>query len=164
MANTYYVDVPYGQTVNVREEPSGSCGILFTLPRGTMVTRWGTFGATDGTGKQYYGINTVDNRSGFIESRFLSSSYVDAGDPWIGRYGSTTWKKSNHKDEYHKEVENIQRDLRTVGYTSITEADGYYGTITETAVKNAQRNWGLTVDGICGNATKSALWNHPDRT
>ncbi len=164
IADTYYVNVPYGETVNVRTEPSRQSPILFTLPRSTMVTRWGTFGATDGSGDQYYGINTEDGRSGCINSSFLTTSYVDPGDPWIGTYGSTVWKKSLHSGQYHAEVQNIQRDLRKVGYTTITNADGYYGTITETAVKNFQRNWGLTVDGYCGNATKSALWNHPDRT
>lgn len=164
IADTYYVNVPYGETVNVRTEPSRQSPILFTLPRGTMVTRWGTFGATDGSGDQYYGINTEDGRSGCINSSFLTTSYVDPGDPWIGTYGSTVWKKSLHSGQYHAEVQNIQRDLRKVGYTTITNADGYYGTITETAAKNFQRNWGLTVDGYCGNATKSALWNHPDRT
>ena len=41
IADTYYVNVPYGETVNVRTEPSRQSPILFTLPRGTMVTRWG---------------------------------------------------------------------------------------------------------------------------
>ena len=68
IADTYYVNVPYGETVNVRTEPSRQSPILFTLPRGTMVTRWGTFGATDGSGDQYYGINTEDGRSGCINS------------------------------------------------------------------------------------------------
>ena len=130
IADTYYVNVPYGETVNVRTEPSRQSPILFTLPRGTMVTRWGTFGATDGSGDQYYGINTEDGRSGCINSSFLTTSYVDPGDPWIGTYGSTVWKKSLHSGQYHAEVQNIQRDLRKVGYTTITNADGYYGTIS----------------------------------
>lgn len=164
MANIYYVIVPYGETVKVRDGASRQSPVLFTLPRGSQVTRWGTFAATDGSGDQYYGNNTEDGRSGFVNSGFLTTSYVDPGDPWIGRYGSTVWKKSLHSGEYHAEVQNIQRDLYKVGYTSITKADGYYGTITETAVKNFQRNQGLTADGYCGNKTKAALWNHPDRT
>lgn len=108
IADTYYVNVPYGETVNVRTEPSRQSPILFTLPRGTMVTRWGTFGATDGSGDQYYGINTEDGRSGCINSSFLTTSYVDPGDPWIGTYGSTVWKKSLHSGQYHAEVQNIQ--------------------------------------------------------
>lgn len=164
IADTYYVNVPYGETVNVRTEPSRQSPILFTLPRGTMVTRWGTFGATDGSGDQYYGINTEDGRSWLHQFQFPYDFVRRSWRSWIGTYGSTVWKKSLHSGQYHAEVQNIQRDLRKVGYTTITNADGYYGTITETAVKNFQRNWGLTVDGYCGNATKSALWNHPDRT
>lgn len=164
MATIYYVNVPYGETVNVREGPSREESVLFTLPRGSQVTRWGTFGATDGSGNQYYGITAEDGRTGYVDSSFLTTSYIDPGEPWIGRYGSTVWKKSLHSGKYYAEVKNIQQDLRKVGYTSITNADGYYGTITETAVKNFQKNWGLTVDGYCGDKTKSTLWNHPDRT
>ena len=54
---------------------------------------------------------------------------------------------------------NLQRDLHSAGYTSVTKADGYFGTITENAVKAFQRNNNLTVDGLVGEKTKKALWN-----
>lgn len=66
MADVFYVNVPYGQTVNVRNEPSRQSPVLFTLPRGAQVTRWGTFGATDGSGKMYYGISRTGNALGCV--------------------------------------------------------------------------------------------------
>lgn len=156
---TMYVNVPVAETVNVREEPDRNSRVLFTLPRGAQVTTWGTFKSTDGRNEQYYGINDSKGRDGCIKSEFLSSTYVDPGQPWLVRYGSTVWKRTLHENSSYSAVATLQRDLRADGYTSITNADGYYGPITEAAVKAFQSNNNLTVDGICGNSTKEKLWN-----
>ncbi len=54
------------------------------------------------------------------------------------------------------EVKNIQTALKQKGYYK-SSVDGIFGTLTRTAVKNFQRDKGLTVDGIAGPKTLSAL-------
>ncbi len=55
-----------------------------------------------------------------------------------------------------KEVTEIQNALKERGLFT-GEATGYYGTKTQTAVKRFQQQKGLTVDGIAGPQTLSAL-------
>ena len=55
-----------------------------------------------------------------------------------------------------KEVTAIQDALRDRGLFQ-GESTGYYGTKTQAAVKQFQRQKGLTVDGIAGPQTLSAL-------
>jgi len=50
------------------------------------------------------------------------------------------------------EVVNLQNDLKSLGYFTYTST-GYFGSITESAVRKYQRNNGLTVDGIVGHNT-----------
>lgn len=54
------------------------------------------------------------------------------------------------------EVKNIQSVLKSMGYYT-GAIDGIYGTATKNAVINFQRDNGLSVDGIVGNLTLSAL-------
>lgn len=57
------------------------------------------------------------------------------------------------------EVAKLQNRLISLGYADFPEATGYFGTATKTAVIRFQRNNGLVVDGIAGNATKSKLYS-----
>ena len=57
---------------------------------------------------------------------------------------------------YGTVVTQIQQKLTNYGYYSYT-IDGIYGSRTTAAVKRFQRDWGLTADGICGDATLAAL-------
>lgn len=54
------------------------------------------------------------------------------------------------------EVSQIQQALKDRGYFN-TNVTGYYGTITETAVRSFQKDNGLSVDGIAGPQTLRAL-------
>lgn len=54
------------------------------------------------------------------------------------------------------EVTALQDCLRSAGYFR-QDSTGYFGTITEDAVTAFQRDRGLEVDGIAGDATLSAL-------
>lgn len=50
------------------------------------------------------------------------------------------------------EVSSLQKDLRTLGYLSVSPT-GYYGSLTTAAVKKLQKDNGLSQDGIAGNNT-----------
>lgn len=54
-------------------------------------------------------------------------------------------------------VVNLQRALVRVGYLKANEVDGEFGPMTQAALENFQRSKGLTVDGVCGPRTWSAL-------
>ena len=54
------------------------------------------------------------------------------------------------------EVRNIQKKLKSWGYYK-GSVDGIYGKLTEEAVRYFQRTNGLTVDGIAGKNTLSAM-------
>lgn len=54
------------------------------------------------------------------------------------------------------EVKTLQRLLNALGY-SCGEVDGDFGTATEKATKNFQKAKGLTVDGIVGKASWTAI-------
>ena len=148
-----YVNVPAGQTLNIRDWPDGN--VVFTLKRGDMVDMqayadpvWSKI-IVPGKGSTAY----------YCKSEFLSPNPPSPA--WQDRYGVPNLQYA--PNTYNSYVVNLQKDLRAAGYTSITNADGYFGTITQTAVKNFQKNNGLTQDGIVGNMTKQALWNklHP---
>lgn len=55
-------------------------------------------------------------------------------------------------------VTELQNDLVKLGF-SLPQfgSDGNYGTETETAVRNFQYTWGLTIDGIVGAQTAAAI-------
>jgi len=58
------------------------------------------------------------------------------------------------------EVKKVQTELKNLGYFNYPTATGYYGSITTDAVKAYQKAKGLTVDGIVGNNTYSALFRN----
>jgi peptidoglycan hydrolase-like protein with peptidoglycan-binding domain len=53
-------------------------------------------------------------------------------------------------------VTELQKSLKQLGYLQ-ADATGYYGELTEAAVKNLQRKYGLAVDGIAGQNTFSLI-------
>ncbi|MCD8509138.1 MAG: peptidoglycan-binding protein [Bacillus sp. (in: Bacteria)] len=55
------------------------------------------------------------------------------------------------------EVEKLQQYLMRAGFFDFHTATGYYGTITEEAVRRFQRSRGLAVDGIAGRQTLAAV-------
>lgn len=55
-----------------------------------------------------------------------------------------------------EEVKQIQQKLSSLGYYS-GEADGIFGSLTQSAVKNFQKDNGLKADGIVGEKTLAAL-------
>lgn len=72
----------------------------------------------------------------------LSTVKADAATVTLLRPGSTGYQ-----------VEELQRELKTLGFFNYWKTTGYYGTITQTAVIKFQRMYGLKVDGIAGPQT-----------
>ncbi|MGI6668448.1 MAG: peptidoglycan-binding domain-containing protein [Acetivibrionales bacterium] len=54
------------------------------------------------------------------------------------------------------EVTALQKDLVKLGYLSV-DPTGYYGDLTEAAVKKLQKDYGCEVDGIAGKITLSLI-------
>lgn len=156
----YWVNVPVGQTVNVRADISKDSTIVAQLPRGTRVNCTATFGSW----KQIVHYDSYKEIKGFILDDFLSPEEIDSSVDvlWIPRYGTTIWKISKHQNKYYTAVKNIQTDLAGLGY-SVGKIDGYYGSKTVEGVKAFQRDNGLAADGAFGDLSKAALWDKLDR-
>jgi len=60
------------------------------------------------------------------------------------------------KESEGEEVKALQRDLIKLGYLS-SEATGYFGDLTEKAVRKLQDDYGYEVDGIAGEDTLKLL-------
>ncbi len=71
-------------------------------------------------------------------------------------YGVLT-KSKYEKGMSHSEVQVIQRALKSVGVYNYGEYTDYFGPVTENAVKDFQRKYGLGADGIAGLSTLSKL-------
>ncbi len=56
------------------------------------------------------------------------------------------------------DVKKLQKTLLAKGYTQVRVADGIYGEWTYNAVRAFQKDHGLSVDGIAGKNTQSALY------
>ena len=102
-----------------------------------------------------------------IQYDYIDPDYEDETDKTTAQadFGKTTLKRSNTATQA---VRNLQTRLNYLGFSSGT-VDGKYGANTENAVKAFQTacvpRFGLTVDGIAGQATKEALiypyaWSH----
>lgn len=67
----------------------------------------------------------------------------------------TTLRKSDQGEA----VVALQRKLIELGYMAAGSNDGDYGSGTEAAVKEFQKNNGLKADGIAGSATQTKLYS-----
>lgn len=56
------------------------------------------------------------------------------------------------------EVTSLQNELKLLGYYN-GPVTGYYGSLTEAAVKKFQKDLGITVDGIAGDITKIGVYS-----
>lgn len=57
------------------------------------------------------------------------------------------------------EVRQVQQRLQELGLYNYEKITGYYGPITEKAVRDFQESVGIKVDGICGTQTKEKLFS-----
>ncbi|RDU22298.1 peptidoglycan-binding protein [Anaerosacchariphilus polymeriproducens] len=71
------------------------------------------------------------------------------------KYGNAQIVKLGKKT---RDVYLVQGTLRVKGYYTST-LDGYCGNVTDKAIREFQRDSGLTVDGECGANTWDKLFN-----
>lgn len=100
------------------------------------------------------GNNGVPN---YIMNKINTSSTVTSTANKVTSYSNDNLSKSM-VNVYNSEVEKLQRDLTSFGY-STNGVDGYFGENTEAAVRKFQQDNHLSVDGIAGQKTKTALYN-----
>ena len=74
---------------------------------------------------------------------------------WEARYGTGNLSTAGGNST-SAQIRNFQEDLNSIGY--VLDVDGYYGTKTKDVVKEFQKDYGLSVDGIAGPATKAKLY------
>ncbi|HHW30752.1 MAG TPA: peptidoglycan-binding protein [Clostridiaceae bacterium] len=65
---------------------------------------------------------------------------------------TTTLKKGMRGDL----VTTLQNDLKSLGFFN-NEVTGYFGDVTETAVKNLQKEYGYWIDGVVGSSTAGLI-------
>ena len=86
------------------------------------------------------------------------ASYYNKPWSYVLRYTSEASEDYLQKGDQGQAVLDMQKKLIACGYScGASGADGSFGTDTENAVKAFQRDYGLAVDGIFGEATKKKL-------
>ena len=60
-------------------------------------------------------------------------------------------------------VSRLQQALKNKGYFTYPNITGYYGNITRAAVISFQKDYGLSVDGLAGQKTQTALYGNSSR-
>lgn len=71
----------------------------------------------------------------------------------VNAYAATILKRGSQGSE----VKQIQTTLKELGYYTYSKTTGYYGRVTEDAVKRFQKANGLSADGVVGKKTKSVI-------
>ena len=158
----HYVAVPERETVHLRSSAeTSSSNVITELPRGwyaNVISSLDPF-------KYVETDDILDKLKGYVHRDYLTNLPLKIADEdlWIPRYSTKSWKRSSHGGKYYLPVKRIQEDLKSIGYTQVGTADGYFGQNTETAVKAFQKDNKLTVDGIFGKNSKQKLWDSIDR-
>ncbi len=123
-----------GDMVNLRSQATIYSARQAYLNRGDQVEVTGSSG-------DWYKVN-YKTLSGYVHQDYVSVTLTGAG---LLRYGSRG-----------TEVKTLQTQLISLGYLS-DRADGIFGAKTQAAVQRYQFRNGLSVDGIAGPATRSAV-------
>ncbi|MED3646429.1 peptidoglycan-binding protein [Halalkalibacterium halodurans] len=87
--------------------------------------------------------------STFATGLFLATQY-DTADAALG-------DQTLRKGQSHPDVKELQEALKKKGFFNYHTSTGYFGSITENAVREFQMKHGLQVDGIAGPQTLNAL-------
>lgn len=76
---------------------------------------------------------------------------------WVKVTGSWNGSPTLKKGQYGNPVKRLQAMLNEKGYLNKSQIDSYFGDITESAVRKAQKDAKIIVDGLAGKKTYEAL-------
>lgn len=133
-----------GNAVNLRSGPSTAYARLTYLYKGDTVTVTGSSG-------DWYAVN-YGTKSGYVYKSYVSINSAASAESSTSAGSSATLKSGSRGTA----VKEMQQNLILLGYLSDT-ADGIFGGKTDAAVRLYQRRNSLTVDGIAGKNTLSAV-------
>jgi len=74
----------------------------------------------------------------------------------VNAYAASLLKRGSNGNE----VKVVQTTLKKLGYYTYSKTTGYYGGITESAVKRFQKANGIPTDGIIGKKTRNILFKN----
>lgn len=104
---------------------------------------------------------TVDGKAGPVTRKaLLGSDYKDL--PTTRKVSSATADDEIETLRVQSEgeaVTKLQKKLKELGYYQYSRITGFFGPITETAVRDFQRANGLAVDGLAGVKTQGMLYS-----
>ena len=127
-------------TVILREGASTSSAALATIREGDEVEVRSLSGD--------WALVEDGSRTGYIAARYLDiEGEVEEGDG-----GASLLRRGDENEA----VRAMQEKLIGLGYLD-TEATGYFGSATESALKKYQQDAGLSADGVAGEKTFAAL-------
>lgn len=139
---------------NLRSGPGDSFSVVSKLARDIIVTIIGT--GTDAQNNTWYHV-TIDGDSGYLRSDLVrpltASEQSSLMQSVINSYAELRYGDKG------SEVLALQQQLIKLGYLSIGDADGSYGTKTVNAVKAFQRAKGMTADGVASSGVQGAIYN-----
>ena len=138
-------------SLNIRAKASTDSKVVGVLRQGDKVTIKETSGS-------WYKI-TANGKTGYVAKKYVSVS--------SGSSGSSSSKNSSNNSgssngtcapgDKGDAVKKVQKRLIALGYLASGCADGDYGNMTKTAVKNFQSRNGLSVTGTVNSATLKKL-------
>jgi peptidoglycan hydrolase-like protein with peptidoglycan-binding domain len=170
---------PQTQTVLYSTSGGGSAGggggspstLLQRGSRGSTVTnlqnRLKALGLFTGPVTGYYGDLTETAVRNFQRSRGIQVNGIAGPQTQAALYGTSsgsggggggTPSATLQRGSSGSGVNNLQNRLKTLGFYTAS-VTGYYGDVTEAAVRDFQRSRGIQVNGIAGPQTQAALYS-----
>lgn len=144
--------VTVNDSLNIRSSASTSSSVIITAANGQAVLILETL---DGWYKVQFTVN------GTTYTGYASADYIKLDNVTVTEetcpYAEPTVTLSNGSSG--DGVKWLQWHLSKLGYLGESDLDGAFGGMTDTAVRNFQQDKGLTVDGLVGAGTRTALKN-----
>ncbi|MBR0535983.1 MAG: SH3 domain-containing protein [Clostridia bacterium] len=141
--------VNVSDSLNIRQSPSTGAAIVTMAKAGQTVLILESL--TDWFKIQF----TVDGKT---FTGYAYADYIKVNKPVVlCPYTEPT--VTLRKGDSGESVKWLQWHLAQLGYLSEKDIDGSFGGMTDTAVRNFQTDKKLTVDGLVGSGTRSALKN-----